>query len=607
MSHVQIVELEESSTTVGNGTACVSSVPRNPPRNSFSARGHQLINNQNYCQKLKKILNPGGPHWNWFFLGVYVLSISLDSSFFYILSIDGCSECLALVKNLAFALVVFRSLFDIFHVIYVIFESDNADVDVPGNNSWAINARKYLHCINAILSILPIPLGLLFVVVPKMRGLEFEVAMSWLKYLVLAQYVPRTIRTYQLFKRATNGAGVYAVTLANAAFSFLVFLIVSHGFGALRYFIAIERVTVCWRQACKSSGCIHDSFLCDQYLGDRRILNTLCPIKIRDPTVFNFGMFHDALQTGIVEVTTNFHQKFLYCFQWGIRSLCGSEIVWIIFIVENLCSERTRQLLRMMFMMISIRNCIDASSAKNCGTSVYLSESLFSLVMTITGVALISSLFENVKKLLQYYYKEISAKMQMQEIEKCRLFQMLCDDLQQEVRNYHQTVRQATEDFNVYQFFNELPRGTNRKFKLQLCSPVLEKVFDRIDEHFLNAMLDLLKLVPYTERSILVHEGSGVEKMFFIVRGKIWSEPTTIRTTTFSFNASNDGHFCGEELLPRASVLQLGGLPISTRTVIAHTPVEAFVIEADDWKQLVNSFMLPDDQLPYIFRLTQKI
>lgn len=143
---------------MGNGTACVSSVPKNPPRNSFSARGHQLINNQNYCQKLKKILNPGGPHWNWFFLGVYVLSISLDSSFFYILSIDGYSECLALVKNLAFALVVFRSLFDIFHVIYVIFESDNADVDVPGNNSWAINARKYLHCINAILSILPIPL-----------------------------------------------------------------------------------------------------------------------------------------------------------------------------------------------------------------------------------------------------------------------------------------------------------------------------------------------------------------------------------------------------------------------------------------------------------------
>lgn len=80
------------------------------------------------------------------------------------------------------------------------------------------------------------------------------------------------------------------------------------------------------------------------------------------------------------------------------------------------------------------------------------------------------------QKLLQYYYKEISAKMQMQEIEKCRLFQMLCDDLQQEVRNYHQTVRQATEDFNVYQFFNELPRDINRKFKLQLCSPVLEKV-----------------------------------------------------------------------------------------------------------------------------------
>lgn len=128
------------------------------------------------------------------------------------------------------------------------------------------------------------------------------------------------------------------------------------------------------------------------------------------------------------------------------------------------------------------------------------------------------------------------------------------------------------------------------------------QVFHRIDEQLSNAMLDLLKLVPYAERSILVQEGDRVEKMFFIVRGKIWSEPSTIRMTTFSFNVGNDGNFCGEELLQRASVLQLGGLPISTRTVIAHTPVEAFVIEADDWKQLVNSFMLHDDQLPYIFR-----
>lgn len=590
MSEVQTVQLEESSRTVSNGTVCVSSVRRNPWRNSFLLQGHQLINNQNYSQKLKKILNPGGRYWNWVFLGVYVLSISLDSSFFYIPVIDGYSNCLALVKNLAFALVVFRSLFDIFHVIYVIFESNDADDDVPGNNSWANNATKYLLFINAILSILPIPLVLHFIVIPKMRGLEFEVAMSWLKYLVLAQYVPRAIRTYQLFTRATNRAGVYAVILANAAFNFLVILIVSHGFGALWYFIAIERVNACWRQACIIGGYSHDSFHCDHDPRDPRILNTSCPIKIRDPTVFYFGMFHDALQTGIVEVTTNFHQKFLYCFQWGIRSLCCSRIVWIIFIVENHCSEHTRQFFRSMVMAIylSILNCREASnSAQNFETSAFFLESSFSLVMTITGVALISSLFENVKKLLEYYYKEISAKI----LEKWRLFQMLCDDLQQEVRNHHQTVWQATAGFNVYQFFNDLPRNINRKFKLQLCSPVLKKVFDSIDVQFSNAMLDHLKLVPYTERSILVHEGDRVEKMFFIVRGEIRSQP----------NAGNGGHFCGEELLQRASVLQLEGLPISTRTVIAHTQVEAFVIEAHDWKRLVNSFMLPDDRLPYVF------
>lgn len=36
--------------------------------------------------------------------------------------------------------------------------------------------------------------------------------------------------------------------------------------------------------------------------------------------IFNFGIFQDALQSGIVEVM-DFPQKFFHSFQWGLQNL----------------------------------------------------------------------------------------------------------------------------------------------------------------------------------------------------------------------------------------------------------------------------------------------
>ena len=92
--------------------------------------------------------------------------------------------------------------------------------------------------------------------------------------------------------------------------------------GAFWYFFSIQRETACWHLVCGNlSGC-GNSFSCANtdssvnyaFLDDR------CPINTPNTTKFNFGIFLEALQSGIVQ-SSNLPQKFFYCFWWGLRNL----------------------------------------------------------------------------------------------------------------------------------------------------------------------------------------------------------------------------------------------------------------------------------------------
>ena len=51
-------------------------------------------------------------------------------------------------------------------------------------------------------------------------------------------------------------------------------------------------------------------------------------------------------------------------------------------------------------------------------------------------------------------------------------------------------------------------------------------MFEIMDDQLLDAMLDRLKPVLYTEESYLDREGDPVEEMHFIMRGKLLSVTT---------------------------------------------------------------------------------
>lgn len=98
--------------------------------------------------------------------------------------------------------------------------------------------------------------------------------------------------------------------------------------GAFWYLIAIEKKETCWREACaKIAGCNLTNLLCARggTGGDNsRFLNTSCPLidpeQITNSTVFNFGIYTDALKCGVVE-TRDFPRKLFYCFWWGLRNI----------------------------------------------------------------------------------------------------------------------------------------------------------------------------------------------------------------------------------------------------------------------------------------------
>lgn len=94
--------------------------------------------------------------------------------------------------------------------------------------------------------------------------------------------------------------------------------------GGFWYLSSIERETTCWRRACnnsnKSEECIHSSFHCDEKKNFDSLLNASCPIKTPNTTLFDFGIYHDALDSGIVE-SMDFPQKLFYCFWWGLQNL----------------------------------------------------------------------------------------------------------------------------------------------------------------------------------------------------------------------------------------------------------------------------------------------
>ncbi|XP_076928889.1 cyclic nucleotide-gated ion channel 1-like isoform X1 [Bidens hawaiensis] len=539
-----------------------------------------------------KTLNPQGKFlqkWNKIFVLSCVIAVSVDPLFFYVPIVKDNKKCLDLDNKLQITASVLRSFTDIFYIVHIIFQFRTGFIPpssrvfgrgVLVEDAWAI-AKRYLssYFLVDILAVLPLPQIVIWIIIPKLGGSKSLNTKDLLKFVVFFQYIPRMLRIYPLYKEVTRTSGILTETAwAGAAFNLFLYMLASHVFGAFWYLFSIERETTCWRRACGNitanfntsiSECVHSSFYCDDATHNVAYLNASCPIVEMDNPPYDFGIFLPALQSGVVN-STDFPQKFFYCFWWGLQNL--------------------------------------SSLGQNLKTSTFVWEICFAVFISISGLVLFSFLIGNMQTYLQSTTIRLEEmRVKRRDAEQWMSHRLLPPALKERIRRYEQYKWQETRGVDEDTLIRNLPKDLRRDIKRHLCLKLLKKVpmFEKMDDQLMDALCDRLKPVLYTENSYIVREGDPVDEMHFVMRGKLLSITTNGgRTGFFNSEELKAGDFCGEELLtwaldPHTS----SNLPISTRTVQALEEVEAFALMADDLKFVASQFRrLHSKQLRHTFR-----
>ncbi|KAG6706985.1 hypothetical protein I3842_06G009600 [Carya illinoinensis] len=183
-----------------------------------------------------------------------------------------------------------------------------------------------LHPVLYILVIVPI-------IFSDMRDYKSRHGRKVLNAVVLLQYVPRLFRIYRLWKivkgsspnkvKAESKKNMKRIRVMKAGFNLLLYLVASNVLGAFWYFISIQRETTCWQLACKNDiecSKTSPSFNCGDGFGNYTFLNDSCSVETPKTILFDFGIFQEARQSGIL-ASKDFFQKTMYCFWWGLRNL----------------------------------------------------------------------------------------------------------------------------------------------------------------------------------------------------------------------------------------------------------------------------------------------
>ncbi|KAK4593207.1 hypothetical protein RGQ29_017375 [Quercus rubra] len=540
----------------------------------------------------KTILDPQGQFlqtWNKVFVLSCVISVALDPLFFYIPMIREYNmgkndeyKCLGADKRLAKIACVLRSLFDAFYVIHIIFQFRTGFIapssQVFGRGETITDpvaiAKRYLstYFLIDILSILPLPQVVSLVIIPKIKSQAPLIVKQRLKFVIFSQYVPRLTRLYPLYMEVKRTSGILTQTAwAGAAYNLFLYMLASHVAGAFWYLFAIDREGTCWQEHCESTNhCERADFYCVE--GHRKNFTSLyenCryikPDDIESTTDFNFGMFTDALKSGMVLNSKKFRVKLSYCFWWGFRNL--------------------------------------SSAGQNLQTSTFIGEIVFAVGISTFGLVLFSLLIGNMQRYLQSTTMRVEEmRVKRNDAEQWMSHRMLPEELRARVRRYQQYKWQLTRGVEEENLLQSLPKDLRRDITRHLCLNLLKSVpmFKKMDSQLFDALCDRLKPVLHTEKSCIILEGDPVDEMLFIMRGNL----TTMTGKTGNAGDLKAGDFCGEELFawalnPRSST----SFPISTRTIIAQTEVEAFALRAADLKFVASQFRrLHSKQFQHIFR-----
>ncbi|KAL7178491.1 hypothetical protein ACSBR1_041954 [Camellia fascicularis] len=329
-----------------------------------------------------------------------------------------------------------------------------------------------------------------------------------------------------------------------------------------------QRVNQCLRNACRDSGmqnctkfidCGHghntESFKSDA---------TWTNWTINDNAIacFKDGGFSYGIYVQAVNLTTEHSiiTRYIYSFFWGfqqISTLAGNQI-----------------------------------------PSYFVWEILFTTAIIGLGLLLFALLIGNMQNFLQALgRRRLEMSLRRRDVEQWMSHRRLPEDLKRQVRQSERYNWAATRGVNEEMLLENLPEDLQRDIRRHLFKFVKKvRIFALMDEPILDAICERLRQRTYIEGSKILYCGGPIEKMAFIVRGKMESigeEGIPV--------ALSEGDVCGEELLtwclehsPLNKGRRKGSIPgqrlLSNRMVRCFTNVEAFTLRAADIEEVTNLF-----------------
>nr|CAD1825097.1 unnamed protein product [Ananas comosus var. bracteatus] len=530
-----------------------------------------------YLASYFPIMNPHTKvvqQWNKFFVISCLVAIFIDPLFFFLLSVEQVDKCIVLNWSFATVLAVVRSITDLIYLLHMLLQFRLAYVApesrVVGAGDLVDEPKKIaLHYLQGyfivdFFVVLPLPQVMILVVIPKYVGSSAaNYAKNLLRATVLLQYVPRIIRFVPLLGGQSASGFIFESAWANFVINLLMFVLAGHVVGSCWYLFGLQRVNQCLRDACSLSKTPYCSTLIDCGRGNN--------IQQFDPSrqawknegnstncfestngLFDYGIYQQAV---LLTTERSVVKRYVYSLFWGFSTLAGNLV-----------------------------------------PSYFEWEVLFTMAIVGLGLLLFALLIGNMQNFLQALERRrLEMQLRRRDVEQWMSHRRLPEDLRSETsRKIHLGCYSGV---NEEELLENLPEDIQREIRRHFFKFLNKvRIFKLMDEPILDAICEKLRQTLYIRGSDILYQGGPVEKMVFIVRGKLES----IGADGF-ITPLQEGDVCGEELLTwcleHSSVNREGGRIrfaglrlLATRTVRCLTNVEAFALRAADLEEVTSLF-----------------
>ncbi|XP_021769894.1 cyclic nucleotide-gated ion channel 2-like [Chenopodium quinoa] len=518
--------------------------------------------------------------WNRVILLARAVALAIDPVFFYALSIGRDGSCLYMDGVLAAVVTVIRTCVDVIHLWHVWLQFRLAYVSreslVVGCGKLVWDARAiashYGHSLKGfwfdLYVILPIPQIVFWSIVPMLlRQDRIQILMTILLLIFLFQFLPKVHHSIYLMRKMQKVTGyIFGTIWWGFGLNLIAYFIASHVVGGCWYVLAIQRVASCLSQQCNRHGNCNMSLSCSKGIcyqffqrpstiercNANSTVNNMMSFCLDDNGPFSYGIYSSAIPV----ISSNaVIIKILYPISWGLFQL--------------------------------------STFGNNLTPTSQWAEVLFCMCLVLGGLMLFTLLIGNIQVFLHTVMaKKRKMQLRCRDMEWWMRRRQLPSRLRRRVSHFERQSWLTTGGVDEMELIKDLPEGLRRDIKRYLCLDLIKKVplFHCLDDLILDNICDRVKPLIYCQEEKIMTEGDPVQRMVFIVRGKIKSNQNLSKGLVAT-DTLQPGAFLGDELLSWSLRRPfLHRLPASSATFICLESTEAFGLDAYDLRYITEHF-----------------